>query len=216
MDAASLANLITNRRSIRKWQPKEVPEHLLVQAVELATWASNAGNFQNWRFYVILNAKVRNAIADAVQASADKVAGWPEARKYGADAEGWRQRVAFMRGAPALIAVAVGEYQSLPDRILAERETHDPEARVMRQSRNSSAPRIQSAAAAIAYLILVLQDMGLGTVWMTGPAQAKPEMEKIIGVPQGMDFVALVPVGYPAETPRGQRKPVGEVCQIIR
>lgn len=216
MDTASLANLIKGRRSIRRWQPKPVPEDLLVQAVDLATWASNAGNFQNWRFYIILNEKMRNAISDAVQASADKMAAWPEAQKHGADAERWRGRVAFMRGAPALIAVTVGEYQSLPDKILAEREKHDPEARIMRESRNSSVPRIQSAAAATAYLILALEQMGLGTVWMTGPCQAKPEIEKIIGVPASMDFVALVPVGYPAETPQGQRKPVGEVCQIIR
>ena len=150
MDTVSLANLIKGRRSIRRWQNKEVPERLLVQAVELATWASNAGNFQNWRFYIIFSEKMRNAITDAVQASADKIASWPEAQKYGADAERWRQRVGFMRSAPAMIAVAVGDYQSVADKILAEREKHDPEARIMRQSRNLPAPRIQSAAAAIA------------------------------------------------------------------
>ncbi len=216
MDTASLANLIKSRRSIRRWQRKEVPEHLLVEAVELATWASNAGNFQNWRFYIILNEKMRNAITDAVQASADKIASWPEAQKHGTEAERWRQRVGFIRHAPAMIAVAVGEYQGLADKILAQREKHDPEARIMRQSRTLPAPRMQSAAAATAYLILVLQQMGLGTVWMTGPTQAKPEIEKILGVPPGMDFVAMIPVGYPAETPQGQRKPVNEVYQIIR
>ena len=58
MDTGSLANLIKGRRSIRRWQDKEVPEHLLMQAVELATWAPNGGNFQNWRFYIILNESV--------------------------------------------------------------------------------------------------------------------------------------------------------------
>ncbi len=65
-------------------------------------------------------------------------------------------------------------------------------------------------------MILVLQQMGLGTVWMTGPTQVKPEIEKILGVPPGLEFMALIPVGYPAETPQGQRKPLDEVCQIIR
>jgi nitroreductase len=216
METANLASLIKSRRSVRKWQSKQVPEELLLQAVELATWASNAGNFQNWKFYIIYSEKMRNAITDAYQTSTDKVAGWAEAGKYGADVERWRQRAGFMRNAPAMIAVTVGDYQSIADKILADREKQDPEARLMRQSRNSSMPRIQSAAAAVAYLILALEQMGLGTVWMTGPTQAKPEIEKIIGVPSNMDFVAIVPVGYPAEIPQGQRKPVSEVCQIIR
>jgi nitroreductase len=50
---------------------------------------------------------------------------------------------------------------------------------------------------------------------MTGPTQAKPEIEKILGVPPDLDFVAMIPLGYPAETAQEQRKSVGEVCQII-
>jgi nitroreductase len=193
-----------------------VPEHLLKQAVELATWAPNARNFQNWSFYIILREETRKAIVDALQVSYDKIAGWPEAQKYEASVERWRQQVGFLRKAPAMIAVAVGGYHATVDKILDERGKHDSDAVIMRQSRNSSAAPIQSAAAAIAYLILVLQQMGLGTVWMTGPTQVKPEIEKILGVPPSLDFVALIPVGYPAETPQGQRKPLDEVCQIIR
>ncbi len=91
MDTADLAKLIRSRRSIRRWEQKEVPEHLLKQAVELATWAPNARNFQNWRFYIILRAEARKAIIDALQVSYDKIAGWPEAQKYEASVERWRQ-----------------------------------------------------------------------------------------------------------------------------
>jgi nitroreductase len=59
--------------------------------------------------------------------------------------------------------------------------------------------------------------MGLGAVWMTGPMQAKAEIEKILKVPPEMDLVAFIPVGYPAEiTPARERKPVSEVTQVIR
>jgi hypothetical protein len=50
---------------------------------------------------------------------------------------------------------------------------------------------------------------------MTGPTEAKPEIEKILRVPPDLDFVAVIPVGYPAETAQEQRKSVGELCQII-
>ena len=87
----------------------------------------------------------------------------------------------------------------------------------MRQWRNISNARIQSAASAIGYLLLILHQMGLGAVWMTGPMQAKGAIEKILKVPETMDLIAYIPVGYPAETPALRiRKPVGEVCEIIK
>ena len=211
-----LGNLIRSRRSIRSWQDKEVPQELLLQAIELATWAPNGGNQQNWRFYLILNRDTIKAIADAVQSNANQIASWPEADKY-MDTNRMRERAGFFRKAPVAIAVAASQYQSSIDKILATREETDNQARTIRQWRNIADSRIQSVAAAIAYLLLILHQIGLGAVWMTGPMQAKEEIEKILQVPSWMDVVAFIPVGYPAETPaRGERKPIEEVCEIIR
>ena len=44
----------------------------------------------------------------------------------------------------------------------------------------------------------------------------KAEIEKLLKIPVGMDVVTLVPVGYPAENPIKGRKPVSEVCQVIK
>ena len=77
--------------------------------------------------------------------------------------------------------------------------------------------RIQSVSAAITTLLLVLHHLGLGAVWMTGPLpQCKGDVEKLLNVPPGMDIVALIPVGYPGETPTRDRKPVSEVTTILR
>ena len=216
MEFQDLANLMRSRRSIRRWQDKEVREALLMQAIELATWAPNAGNQQNWRFYVILNRDTVRAIADAVQASADLIASWPEARELGYT--GRRQSMAsFFRDAPAGIAVAASRYQSLADQVLAACEERHPQAAQMRQWRDIANAKIQSVSSAIANLLLILHHMGLGTVWMTGPMQAKGEIESILTVPPEMDLIAYVPVGYPAESPDArERKPLAEVCEVIR
>ena len=217
MELADLANLIRSRRSIRQWQDKEVSEDLLLQAIELATWAPNGGNQQNWRFYLIMNRDTVKAIADSVQASADQIASWAEGSEYLSSATTWRERSSFFRTAPAAIAVAAAQYQSAVDQILAAQEKADPRAAQMRQWRNVVDTRIQSVASAIAYLLLILHQMGLGAVWMTGPMQAKGEIEKILRVPPGMDIVAFIPVGYPAEAPLPrERRPVGEVCEVVR
>ena len=216
MRLSDLENLIKSRRSIRSWQDKEIHQDLLLRAIELATWAPNGGNQQNWRFYLILNRDTIKAIADAVQSNANQICSWSEADKY-LDTSRMRERAGFFRKAPAAIAVAASQYQSPIDKFLATREETDNQARTIRQWRNIADSRIQSVAAAIAYLLLVLRQMDLGAVWMTGPMQAKEEIEKILQVPSEMDVVAFIPVGYPAETPaHGERKPIGEVCEIIK
>ena len=217
MEFADLSNLVRSRRSIRRWQDKEVPEELLLQAIELATWAPNGGNQQNWRFYLIVNRDTIKTIADAVQVSANQIASWPEAEKFEDTATRLRERASFFRDAPVAIAVAASQYQSPIDQILVAREKTDPQAGQIRQWRNIADSRIQSVASAIAHLLLVLHQMGLGAVWMTGPMQAKAEIEKILKVPSDMDLVAFIPVGYPDESPESRgRRPVKEVCEVIR
>ena len=77
-ETTEFANLVKNRRSVRVWQDKPVPEELLSQAIELATWTPNNGNQQNWRIYVVTNKNVINAIADAVESIAAELNSWPE------------------------------------------------------------------------------------------------------------------------------------------
>jgi nitroreductase len=217
MNTAELASLIKGRRSIRAWQNKAVPEEVLLQAIELATYAPNAGNQQNWRFYVVLKQDTIQSIADAVQSSADMIGSWPEAAKFGDAANRMLQRSSFFRSAPALIAVAASQYQSAVEQIVVLREKMDPKARQIHEWRNIANSKIQSVSSATAYLLLVLHQMGLGAVWMTGPVQSKGDIEKIIKVPAGLDIVALIPVGYPAENPAlRERKPVKEICEIIK
>ena len=123
----------------------------------------------------------------------------------------------FFRDAPASVAVAASRYQSLVDQTLAACEKRDPKAAQMRQWRDTANATIQSVSSAIANLLLILHQMGLGAVWMTGPMQAKGEIEKILMVPPEMDLIAFVPVGYPAESPVArERKPFAEACVVIR
>jgi nitroreductase len=217
MNIAELTDLLKSRRSIRLWKDQPVAEEKLLEAIELATYAPNAGNQQNWHFYVILNRDVINAIADAVQASADCIAAWPEAGKLGEAANRMLKGAARFRGAPAGIAVAVKQYQSPIDQVLELRGKGDPQATQMRLWRNSADSKIQSVSSAIAYLLLILHQMGFGGLWMTGPIQAKGDIEKILKVPADMDVVAYIPVGYAAEDPPlRERKPVKDVTTVIR
>jgi nitroreductase len=191
-----------------------VPEALLMQAIETATWAPNGANAQNWRFFIILDKKVINAVADAIQAGMKTMVSWPEMAVAVPpfSRPGGPPRVDTLRTTPALIVVAAVR-SSNP---MVSRGKTDPKAKEMFEGLQVVAPGVQSTSAAVAYLMLVLHQMGLGTVWMTGPLHVKAEIEKLLKIPVGMDVVTLVPVGYPAENPTKDRKPVSEVCQVIK
>ena len=80
-----------------------------------------------------------------------------------------------------------------------------------------AASHLQSVGAAIAYLLLILHQMGLGACWMTGPIQVKSEIEKILSIPADKDCVAFIPIGYPAEEPAPrERRPIAKACEFIR
>ncbi|MBI4446203.1 MAG: nitroreductase family protein [Acidobacteria bacterium] len=219
-ETTELANLVKTRRSIRVWQDKAVPEELLSQAIELATWTANPGNQQNWRFYVVINKNTINALADAVESIAAELNSWPEIQKITpprpASAPPPR-KPGFFRAAPAIIVVGSNNIQTPQDKALEERGKYDPRATLIREWRNSANARLQTIGGLLALLCLALHKAGLGAVWMTGPIQAKGEIEKILNMPAGMDACLLMPVGYPAESPETRgRKAVAEICEFVR
>lgn len=226
MNFADLAGLIKSRRSIRAWQDKPVPEELLLQAVELATWAPNGANAQNWFFYVVLNKVTIKAIADASQSGASYMASWPETAMSGSlvptrPSQGTAVPIAPRRSplseAPAMILVGTMRQENPRDKVIAERAKVDERAVKMVGWNAALNPKMQSVAAGIAYLLLVLHQMGLGATWMTGPlATAKGDVEAILNVPPNMDIVAMIPIGYPRYNPTVTRKPVSEVCHVIK
>jgi nitroreductase len=227
METSEFVGLIKGRRSIRAWQDKPVPEELLLQAVELATWAPNGANAQRWYFYVVLDKKTIKAVADIVQANRENVASWPETAQFG----GFPRPASAPQGAaapaaprrmpigdaPAMILVGTRKRENPMNRALSARAQVDERAAEMLRWDSTINPNIQSVSAGISYLLLALHQMGLGATWMTGPlSQSKGDVERILKAPDDMDIVAMIPVGYPANSPTGQRRPVSEVCEVIK
>ncbi|KEO84489.1 nitroreductase family protein [Tumebacillus flagellatus] len=216
VDPQELLQLIATRRSIRKWTDQEVPDELIHQALTAATWAPNGGNFQPWHFVVVKNRELIQKMADAVQEKTLLMASWPEAEPFREHVERWKTSSDFFRTAPACIAVYMGDYRSIADRLLAARGREDADAAAMQDARHLGSSRLQTIAGAIMQMLLMFHAQGLGAVWMAGPQQAKQEIEAILPPVEGMDFVALVPVGYPAQERTLTRKPVEEVSTWLK
>jgi nitroreductase len=69
---------------------------------------------------------------------------------------------------------------------------------------------IQDTAAAIQNIHLAAYSMGLGTCWVS--AFREDEARKVLKIPAGIRPVAIIPVGYPAETPSPRsRRPLKQI-----
>jgi nitroreductase len=72
---------------------------------------------------------------------------------------------------------------------------------------------LQDTSAAVENILLAATALGLGACWMG--AFYEDEVAKVVNAPVGMRPVALIPVGYPDESPRARsRRPAGEVVHL--
>ena len=60
----SLLSVIRRRRSIRKYDPRPVPEEDLMRELEAGRWAPSGANIQPWAFLVVEDAERRGAVAE--------------------------------------------------------------------------------------------------------------------------------------------------------
>jgi len=73
---------------------------------------------------------------------------------------------------------------------------------------------LQSTAAAIQNMLLTAHSLGFGTCWVG--AFDEEQVSKILDLPPELRPVAIIPVGYPAESPAPpSRKKVSKVTEFI-
>lgn len=53
---------IKGRRSIRKYEPRSVPDELIERILEAGQWAPTAGNIQPWKFIVVKDLKILDMV----------------------------------------------------------------------------------------------------------------------------------------------------------
>ena len=192
-----LLDAIHERRSVRKYLPRQVPSELVEDVLIAAGWAPSAHNSQPWRFVVLADASVKRRLADAM---ADAWAA--DLAKDGAkvDAKMREERVEAFANAPVLILACstMDGLRKFPDekRQMCERDL-----------------AMQSLGAAMQNLLLVAHAEGLGACWFCAPGLCKETVRKVLKIPDAVEPEAFVIMGYPAETPSvPPKKSLAEYC----
>jgi nitroreductase len=186
-----LRDAIRGRRSIRHFRKSEVPREKIEELLRCAVWAPSGMNQQNWHFVVVtgpLRDKLveisKRSFAIHIEVSLQKVFKGKEAIIQASE-----RFFSTFGNAPVVICV----YRMKT----AEGELTD----------------IQSVAAAIENLLLLLHEEGLGGCWMTGPVHLEQEINGLLGVEE-MTLQALIPVGIPEAMPATPKRKEGRIAWI--
>lgn len=204
-------DLFRSRRSIRRFTAEKPSREILTRLIEAATFAPSASNKQPWRFFMVDDQALIRALADAVQKAVDETS-----RKLVADFAGafsdYAGYFVRFREAPALIVPAFKPLAVLSNLVEASL-TAEEEKRIDEMELYSG---LISTSLAMQNLMLRAHSLGLGTSCMTGPLLAEGDLKILLGIPPAWRIAALIPVGYPAETPPPvARKPAESVMRWV-
>lgn len=187
-------DLIHTRRSIRRFEPRSVPQDVLLRLLEAAIWAPSAHNRQPWRFVVLPGDAAKRRLADAMAARLEadlRADGVPE-DAIAADTGRSRRR---LTGAGALILVCLSmvDMDDYPD---ARRQSFE---RTM---------AVQGVAMAAQNLLLAAHAEGLGAVWMCAPLFCQDTVRAALDLPPDFEPQGVIALGYPAEEREKGREPL--------
>ena len=190
--STDLFEIMASTRAMRRLRPDPVPDALIRRILEAGISAANGGNSQRWRFLVIKDMAIKQAVQALYQRAYDKVIG-PRYRKSapppGVSAERYKRQhdaveylTRHFHEAPVWIVACLDEGTAAPTR----------------WSGASIYPAVQN-------MLLATRALGLGSTLTTRHLMYEAEAELALGLPPGVHSYAILPIGYPL----GRFGPVG-------
>ena len=165
----SIRHLAERRRSYRKFKQEKVPVETILDVLETAHYAPSGANEQPWRFIIISDPmkkkKVREASERGEKEMYSKVSG--EFKEWLLE-QGLSPEKPFLEEAPMLVAVLM---------------------------RRDAKYARESVWLSIGYLLLALEQHGLGTVPYT-PSNTGYPLD-VLMAPEEYSLEAILPVGVP-------------------
>jgi nitroreductase len=193
--AADFFDVVRAQRACRSFRPEPVPDEVVEQLLEAATHAPSAENRQPWVFVVVRDDRQRAELGELTRRA------W----------EGGGRRHSEPRLAPGLLADvdhgATGGVAAAPVVVVVCGDTEAVSPTVLEAS---VYPAVQN-------LLLAAGALGLGSALTTLPLAFGADMARVLGLPEALRPMAVVPIGPPARplgTPR--RRPVSEVAHRER
>jgi len=195
----TVKDAIERRRSIRRFKPDPVPDEYITALLDSARLAPSGCNAQPWRFRIVKDRETKMELSKAAYGQSF-VAEAPVIFVCCADIRG------YLNGAVSGIQ-DLGKIGAVEDRIirilLKRAEQMDSQMNLM--SNEQLGTRIAfNVAIAVEHIVLRALDFGLGSCWVRLIDEQR--VRDIFGWDNNMYVVALLPVGYPDESPQPRKR----------
>jgi nitroreductase len=185
--------LLATTRSVRRRLDvtREVPRELVMDCIRLALQAPTASNLQTWRFIVVTDPGLRSKLGDIYRktyAAAEAPLQYVQANRSQFERIEADQMTEVLGSAQHLVSVI----EQIPLIIIpcVEGRLDEPIARPL------AASLYGSIFPAIWSLQLALRSRGLGSSVTTSHLWYADEVAELLGIPDGVEQVALLPVAY--------------------
>lgn len=189
---------IEKRRSIRKFDSREVPREMLEQIVAAGLFAPSSKNRQPWKF-VVATGNAKQEALSVMERGLEREKHepfLPMSADNLADAE---HTLKVMRQASAVIFVV-----NILGAELSRKLTVD--------ERVFEICNAQSIGAAVQNMSLAAVELGLGSLWVCNTFFAQRELNEWLNT--GGELFAALAVGYAAKSPSPRpRKPISETVE---
>jgi len=221
LNLEAIDRLLTTTKAVRRRLDltRPVPRAVVQECIELACYAPNASNAQEWQWVVVDDPELRAQVAEQYRAVTEPpVTQMLATKEQMGDEAGARISRSILwlaehlREVPVIvipcydIAAAEARYRTLiPDPALRDQggvETHE-----------MTPGMYASILPAVWNFQLALHSRGLGSVLTTAHQADQPAMAEILGIPTTWHQTALLPVAYTTggDFTRSPRKPVTDV-----
>jgi nitroreductase len=177
-------DIIQTTRSMRRLKPDPVPDVMIRKILEAGACAANGGNTQRWRFLVVKDPQIKQAVQRWYKRAFDEVVGpryATSAPPPGVSAERYARQ-------HAAVAYLTDHFHEAPVWIVACID--EGAAKPTRWSGASIYPAVQN-------MLLAARALGLGSTLTTRHLLYEREAEAAMGLPEGVHSYAILPIGYP-------------------
>lgn len=200
MENCELLDLVKRRRSIRRYEPREVPVELVRELLQAASFAPSPHNRQPWRFAVLTERTAKDRLAAAMgdRLRHDRMRDGDPPEAIEADVARSRARIG---SAPVVLVAAL---------TMADMDPYADELR----GRAERLMAVQATAAAIQNILLLAEARGLGACWMCAPLFCPGAVRAALDLRPDWEPQALVTLGFPAAA--GRERPRKALSDTVR
>jgi nitroreductase len=185
------------QRGTRRFAPDAVSDETLDRILQAATWAPSGSNRQPWHFIVVREAATKRRMGELYREGMASMSG--------------KEPVPAPPPEPGVPGLFSDDLENVPVVIMVCLETWN-----MRGRDNLLGAHIFPA---VQNLMLGAAALGLGTRLTTIWQHRDAEMRALLGIPDGVETMAMIPLGYPGGGDHlggSVRKPLDEVVHRDR